>query len=218
MTPTKIIRKINTTTSYLDPSNGVRLIYTISENEPTSTKKFAKLVNGLYLYKVSRTDELLRYTETDMKKIVRVILFTYVFRISPNESIMDLINTGKFDSPINEEELDRITCQELTSEIANYVLDSTLGANFSTVAKFSVVSVMNEYMTKWRYFVVGCPVSAPSVDDYIRLFRFVNVPLAFYTPATKFINTNMTDHKIPLQGTTKELDLSITKHKNKYIK
>ena len=196
-----------TVATYSEQSNGVRSIYTISEYEPKiKTCKFAKLINGLYFYKVARSDELLRYTETDVRTIIRVILFTYVFSISPDESIIELINTGTFTDGVDKENLNSIVCQELTLEIANYILDATLGENFSSVAKHSVALVFEEYMTRWRYFQMGCSVSTPSADDYIRLFRFVNVPLVGYTPATKFINYNTHDHKILLQGTVKVLD------------
>lgn len=193
--------------TYSEPSNGVRSIYTISEHEPKNTTgAFAKLINGLYFYKVARSDELMRYTETDVRTIIRVILFVYVFSISPNESIIELINTGTFSRWIEEEDIDQIVCQELTLEIASYILDATLGENFSTVAKHSVALVFEEYMLRWRYFQTGYSVNAPSADDYIRVFRFVNVPLATYTPATRFVNTNTHDHRILLQGTVKSLD------------
>lgn len=182
-------------------SNGARLIYTISEKKPIDYDS-CQLTNGYYFSKEPRSDEKLRYTETDITSIIRVVLFTYVFNVSPYESLLDLVNNYDNDYvTIDEPKI----ANELSLEIASTLLDKLFGHKFSTITKHSFVKIYNEYMTTWRYYLYGKTISIPSISDYLKLARFMNIPLSRYTNATTFINKNFNDHKIKLQGLVKML-------------
>lgn len=186
-----------------EQANSVRLIYSLTKCRPKQPRLFCKLTNGLYLSKIPRTDERLRFTEADIRSIVRTILFMYVFDVSPRKSMLDLVNTGTLDTITDRDMADRP--RELTTRTAKRVLDELIGANFSVIARKPVRAVIGEYMKCWRYYNLGVKVSTPNAKDFIKIYRFINTVLADYSQPTLFINSNLNDHKIHLQGTRKIL-------------
>lgn len=182
-------------------ANGVRLIYTISHKKPIDYD-CCKLTNGYYISKEPRSDEKLRFTESDITAIIRVVLFTYVFNVSPQESLLDLVNNDNNEYvTMNEPKI----VKELSLDIASTLLDTLFGYQFSTITRHSLVKVYNEYMTTWRYYLYGTAITTPSISDYLKLSRFINIPLSHHTKATTFLIKNFNDHKIKLQGLVKML-------------
>lgn len=205
--------------------NGVRGIYTLLPEQPFSYKPFnyARLRNGFYLMKVAKTDELVRYTYTEMGCIVRTVLFMYAFEHSPDCSMLELIHREEpydFDEKTLQQRLiQNRGPMPLDYDIASRLLDECFGENFSTVVAFQVKNVLNEYNRTWRYSVCGAPIHIPSNYDYVLLHRFVNVPLCMYTDSTLFVNTNLRDNKILLQSNPKRFDsLRLRTLEEKYVR
>lgn len=194
---------INNLASHTEQSNNMRLIYTMFRDKPNTL--CCKLHNGFYLAKVSRSDDLLRFTETDMHSIVRSVLFMYAFEVSPRDSMLDMINTGQ-SMQIKIDDIEITRPKLLTARIIRYVLDTLFGKNFTMITRHAVSKVMLEYMREWRYFVVGTPIRVPSANDFIKIYRFANVVSPRYSDVTHFINTNLDDHKVFLQTAVKRLD------------
>lgn len=163
---------------------------------------YCHLKNNGYLTKVSRSDEKIRYTETDMYAIVRTVLFMYCYKISPNESLDTIITTGELsytdtNIPNHTQMLDLKTAIEL--------LDSLFGDNFSNVVSRVVIKCINEYKYIWRLYPYASKIVFPSASDFIKLARFVNVSTFAHSKITQFILNNSMDNKIPLQSNVKIL-------------
>lgn len=192
--------------------NGVRGIYTLCPTEPTTCRRnnWCRMRNGFYLLKTAKTDEKVRYTYSEMTAIVRTVLFMYAFDHAPSCSMLELINS---DEPYELDEdrllrrlMDNRGPRELCLETIRALLDELFGENFTTVTALQVNGVYHEYKRVWRYAVCGVSFLVPSSADYVLLQRFVNAPLASYTDATLFVNTNLNDHQIMLQSNPKRLD------------
>lgn len=100
----------------------------------------------------------------------------------------------------------RKTPKLLTVRVASYVLDQLFGRNFSVIVRRLVRIVVMEYMEIWRYYNVGMSVKYPSAQDFVKIYRFINVVAPTYSAPTMFINTNIYDRKIPLQNARKTLN------------
>lgn len=188
---------------YSIQSNSARFIYTLNyiPNSNSNDSKQCLLKNGLYFSKESRSDEKIRFTESDLYSIVRTVLFMYVFSVSPHENIVDIINTGEVTHTVG----DGLTVNALTLDVAVNLVDSLFGKNFASVVKRVINKCLNEYCTTWRYYLSGSNVKYPSAADYINLSKFVNIVVCEYGDCEKFIMTNSTDHHVPLQQMTKIL-------------
>lgn len=158
--------------------------------------------SGFYITKEARSDEKLRYTETDIRTLVRTVIFMYVFDIQICDSLTDIVNSGAINIAIKDSKI--IT--NLTLEIMTQLIDLLFGDNFSTIAKIAIAATFEEYQIHWKYFPYGASaITLPTAGDIIKLARFVNVTTPYYSPATLFITNNSNDHKIPLQSNIKRL-------------
>lgn len=188
----------------VEQPNSVRLIYTLLNLRPTDIPH-CELSNGFYFAKVTRSDERLRFTETDMSSIVRTILFMYAFDVTPKNSMLDMINHGDV-SEITRRDIKRHTPKSLSLSTARLLLDSLFGEHFATVARRAVYRTLCEYMREWRYFGVGATIRVPSANDFIKIYRFVNIISPKYSDVTNFINNNIKDNKMYLQTANKRLN------------
>lgn len=190
---------------YNNQTNGSRLIYTINdyiEADTTNTvSEWCYLKNGFCFTKVARSDEKVRYTESDMHAIIRTVLFIEVFRIGPNETLLELINTGQVSYPSNID----YRARRLTLRNARKLLDSLFGDQFSVVVRRVLLICYHEYQTKWQYYPFVSSVAAPSASDVIKMCRFVNATTSRYSNPTQFLVNNSVDHKIYLQSQVKYL-------------
>lgn len=111
----------------------------------------------------------------------------------------------------NKETMDRATFQtmavknDLAVNDIVHLLDRLFGKNFATIVRRPISKVYEEYMTVWRYFPF-CNPTVPSASDLLKLHRFVNTSIPFYTKTTQFVLRNSLDNKIPLQSTIKHLN------------
>lgn len=191
-------------------ANSARFIYTISTSSAAAnnhttkdgTKDMCLLKNGFYFTKEARSDEKVRYTETDISCIVRTILFMYVFQVSTSDSLLDIINNGDVRYTFTEFKFVNV----LTTDIAKRLLDSLFGDGFSFIIKRVLSKYLIEYNRIWRNYPYINSIQLPSASDYLKLVRFVNASQCQYSTATQFILSNSQDHKIPLQSNVKFLD------------
>lgn len=124
-------------------SNGARLIYTLGDKPPTTHNTYCLLNNGYYFMKEARSDEKLRYTESEIRGIVRTVIFMYVFDNGPQESMLELINTGEPYTP--RRTADEMTqLNELDVDTMVDLLDRLFGVGFSVVARHAVTHVYTE--------------------------------------------------------------------------
>lgn len=183
-------------------TNGARLIYSLSRVPPISSEVYCRLrVNGLYFSKVARSDEKLRYCESDIRSVLRCVIFGYVFDCWPQESLLELINKSPLMPTMHQST--RIIDCPLTFALACQLVDYMFGDNFAQVTRHSLLNVYREYEYKWRYFKYGLSVRTPSVHDYILLARFVNPTYDRYSNVVSFINANTTDDQILYQSAIK---------------
>lgn len=188
---------------------------TINEmrNGPTNTelhmgstvhKQYGCILNSnkFWFAKEARSDEKVRFTETELADMIRTILFMYVFNTQPNESLLDIINTGEVTFPDGVD----TEMQQLTVKIADQLIDTLFGRNFAVIAKRALVKCLTEYETVWRNGPFNyVQIKAPSALDIQRLAQFVNVTSPHYSRPTQFINNNSSDNRIPLQNNYKHL-------------
>lgn len=199
-------------------ANTARFIYTISLKEPLSIdnsieptsetnnynqKAFAKLKNGLYFTKEARSDEKVRYTETDIFAIIRTILFIYTFECEPENSLIEIINSGtvEYNLSANFQQINRLNIQ-----IAKDILDNLFGERFTFITRRMVIKCLNEYYKIWQYYPFIQNIHCPSAQDIVKLARFVNASMATYSSNTLFLLENSTDNRLPLQSNTKILN------------
>lgn len=188
-------------------ANSARFIYTISSTKPSLDPKyenipFCHLKNGFYFTKEARSDEKVRYTETDMESIIRTVLFIYVFEVSTEDSLLEIINSGEvtynLDGPIEIK-------NNLSMRRINEILNMLFGYGFSFIVRRVIYKCFNEYTNVWSKYPYVDSIKLPSAMDYLKLVRFVNAPLSRYTHPTNFILNNTYDFKIKLQNNVKIL-------------
>jgi hypothetical protein len=121
--------------------------------------------------------------------------------MSPNESLVDIINTGQVSYDCVDGKLQLVNRIDIAAAIE--LLDSLFGKNFSVVTKKELLRCYEEYEQKWKYYPFNNGIVFPSAADYVRLSRFVNIRTPTFSEATQFILTNCTDFKIPLQNNVK---------------
>lgn len=200
-------------------ANTARFIYTISTTIPetdddsavndlekcrehTQFKTYAKLNNGFYFKKVARSDEKVRYTETDIHSIVRTVLFMHVFECEPDNSLLDIINSGDVSYKLDPDFRQR---NQLTLQDVKELLDQLFGENFAMVVRRVVSKCMLEYNNIWKYYPFVSNLRLPSAQDIVKLARFVNASMSVFSGTTLFLLENSTDNRIPLQGNIKYL-------------
>lgn len=171
---------------------------------PTMHKEFGCILNGnkFWFSKEPRSDEKLRFTETDLYEIIRSVLFMYVFNVQPNESMVEIVNTGEVTYPPCLLE----NVRELNPPVAIKLLDKLFGRNFAVVAKRALGKCLLEYETTWRFAHYNFALlGPPSAFEIRKLVKFVNITSATYSIPTQFINNNTYDNEIPLQTNYKYL-------------
>lgn len=189
-------------------ANTARFIYTISTEAPVKTsnaeelknRNYARLKNGFYFRKASRSDEKVRYTETDIYSIVRTVLFIYAFECEPEDSLLEIINTGSLEYTLSD---NFHQVNELNIQIAKDILDHVFGKGFALVARRVVHRCLTEYHTIWQYYPFIGKLKLPSAMDIVKMARFMNASMSVYSSTTMFILENATDHRIPLQNNIK---------------
>lgn len=189
-------------------ANTARFIYTISrpdQSKVTNLYDYAQLNNGFILSKEARSDEKVRYTENNMFAIIRTALFMYVFEWQPQESVVDLVNTGELSDASLV--LHTSTPNLLDIKVARQLLDHLFGKGFSRITRRVVGKCMSEYLNVWRCYPFhrSSRLRLPSVADFLKLIRFVNASTCDYSEITLFLLENTTDHRIPNQGPQKDL-------------
>lgn len=182
-------------------TNGARLIYSLMRVPPVDCEIYCRLhSSGLYFAKVARSDEKLRYRESDVSAIIRCVVYGYVFDSWPRESLLELINASPEKptmSPISGKR------RKLTLPIACRLVDELFGDGFAQVTRHSLLRVYRTYENEWRYHAYGLRVTGPSVRDYLLLARFVNPTCDRYSSPVVFINCNTTDDRVPFQSSVK---------------
>lgn len=196
-------------TMFNTQANSARFIYTISSIKPSERKEYKEHVpvchlrNGFYFTKETRSDEKVRYTELDMESVVRTIMFMYVFEISADECLNEIINSGEV-SYTYDDRLVKLK-NKINTQILIDLMDSLFGEDFSMITSRVMAKCLHEYNAVWRKLPFRNSVRLPSALDYLKLSRFVNASLSCYTNPTQFILDNKTDHKIKLQNNIKKL-------------
>lgn len=162
---------------------------------------YCQLVNGYYFTKEARSDEKLRYTESDMTAIVRTVIFMLAFQVAPQSSLLDIINDGQVNFDIDYLRVDS------TLKLSDMVelLDDLFGKGFSQIVKRPITQIYAQYMQSWQYYPFIGAIPLPSALDYAKLARFINAPSSRYSEPTQFMLNNVKDHRIPLQGSIKRL-------------
>lgn len=196
-------------------ANSARFIYTISteappplssssndQNQSVPPNHYAKLHNGFYLKKEARSDEKVRYTEGDIHAIVRTVLFIYIFECEPDNSLLEIINTGQVHYTLPD---DFRQVNDLNIEIAKNLLDRMFGEGFALVARRVLNKCLLEYNNSWQYYPFSTKLNLPSAQDIVKMARFVNASMSAYSSTTLFLSENTTDNKIPLQSNIKYL-------------
>lgn len=182
-------------------SNSARLVYTLKDYLQKPDNNSCKLKNGFYFQKVSRKDEIIHFTETDVLSFVRTTMFLHVFQLSPCNSLLDIINSGEANYLKQNISLIHVN---LIDSIE--ILDKLFGKNFSCVASRVIIKWFEEYKKNWQYFPFNRRVvQMPSADDYVKLHKFFNVKSSKHTQAILHLLNNTTDGKLPLQGMKKIL-------------
>lgn len=195
-------------------SNSVRLVYCMVPRDAENyRRRRCNLINGFALEKRPRSDELLRYTERDIRSIVRTIMFMHVFPdLVPADSLHDMVFIGNeyrcVSDPTDVLPSRGIDQGRDTIPLSEFVtmLDRIIGQGFCRVTRHSLTEIYHEYMNEWRYYGGGQRTQAPSTRDYVRLARFVNATTCRYSKLSEFVNRNADDNKIQLQTRTVNLD------------
>ncbi|ATZ81526.1 GrBNV_gp61-like protein [Drosophila innubila nudivirus] len=171
-------------------------------NPTKQQRRYCKLNSNYYLLKAPRSDEKIRYTESDMYSIVRTVLFMYCYEMSPNESLNEIINTGEISFDLNQTPN---YIKTMNMSIMIQLLDSLFGNNFSYVVGRVLIKCLDEYNHSWRFYPYMSKIILPSARDFVKLARFMNITTFKYSKVTQFILNNSMDHKIPLQNNIKLL-------------
>ncbi|AYP97944.1 GrBNV gp61-like protein-like protein [Mauternbach virus] len=165
-------------------------------------QRYCKLNSNYYLLKAPRSDEKIRYTESDMYSIVRTVLFMYCYEMSPNESLNEIINTGEISFDLNQTP-NHIKLMNISTMVQ--LLDSLFGDNFSYVVSRVLIKCLDEYNHLWRFYPYRSKIIFPSARDFVKLARFMNITTFKYSKVTQFMLNNSMDHKVPLQNNIKLL-------------
>lgn len=183
--------------------NGTRLIYSLLVREPTNNERFALLHNGYYLTRTTRSDEKLRFTESNIRSMIECVMFMSLLNASPNTTIGEI----------------SVSCDDFkyTEVIPNFVftdnvslcdfctlLDRLFGVGFSLIARRTISTVWSHWLKHYRY--VSCmKIKGPSPKSYLVLYKFLNVTSPYLSDTTKFVTFNSCDGKIFLQNAVKQL-------------
>lgn len=194
--------KNNITTLYNFQSNNARLAYTLT-NKPTTINKSTQLFNNFFLNKEPKSDEKYIFTETFMRKIIRTILFHFTFNIRLKKNIYDIIYSGTINVYDDFLEGDTLNIDQFSIKDYTTVLDHLFGRGFSLVTNKPLIDVYYEYENKWKYAVLGKAVNFPSAEDYINLYKFVNIENISYTETSIFILRNSIQSKYKCQNKSK---------------
>lgn len=165
-------------------SNKARFIYTLSvDKKPNSIR----LTNKLYFSKEARSDEKLRFTESEITSILRTLCFTFTFTIIPQNSVIEIINSGDVVyTPISWSKLNETTDISINEFIR--ICDGVLGKGFTTIAQRPFQLVYKEYHTVWRFaFSCNQTIYTPSAYDFLLLRQFININSTEYSESEKFI-------------------------------
>lgn len=179
---------------YNTQANTARFIYTISASKPSMKNKnnehlpVCHLKNGFYFTKESRSDEKVRYTETDIECVVRTVMFMHVFEVSTENSLIEIITTGQ--CTYDFEHADLMPKNELNARVVVELLDTLFGDNFATIVRRVISKCMQEYNMLWRNYPYTTNVKVPCALDYLKLARFVNMSLSCYAEPTLYILDN----------------------------
>lgn len=194
-------------------ANSARFIYTISTEVPPSVNNttttndktrnvYAKLHNGFYLKKEARSDEKVRYTENDLFAIVRTVLFIYTFECEPDNSLLEIVNSGQVHYALSD---DFRQVNDLNIQIAKDIVDRVFGEGVALVVRRVLNKCLLEYHDIWQYYPFATNLKLPSAQDIVKMARFVNASMSTYSSTTLFLLENTTDNKIPLQSNCKNL-------------
>lgn len=168
---------------------------------------------SLFLRREVRTDEKLRYTESELGAVIRTVLFTYVFgrQVRRCDSLGRIVRTGHVRHRVGGSGDIR---RDVTLGTVVALLDGLFGEGFSAVARHSVAHYYDVYRSVWRYH--GCGQTAhragiqdrtqlPSAADYLAMARFAKAQTVQYAPCVGFLVRSTIDHRAPLQGPVKVL-------------
>lgn len=183
-------------------SNNGRFIYTISETEPTSAV-FSLLRTGRYFYKTPRSDEKIKFTETDMLIIIQTILCIHLFQLSTNETIEDIIKSGE----VSYKPTTTLTPKVVSITDVRMLLDTVFGEGFSAVTKRVVYKWSHLYHANIKNFPFNQQrVCLPSAHDIIKLNTFMSHTFTrdALSPIEMFLLVGST-RKCVLQGSIKKL-------------
>lgn len=115
--------------------NGIRLIYSMTQEPPKNGEKYAKLNNGFYFVRTTRSDEKIRFTELNMAAICRVMLYMIALNYTPKSSVYEMFYFPEtfemtrlfFESNMNNVDDDTIESNETDEQ--NEVIDDTVELN-----------------------------------------------------------------------------------------
>lgn len=183
--------------------NGTRLIYTLLVDKPTNNDRFALLHNGYYLTRTTRSDEKLRFTESNLRSMVECVMFMSLLNASPENSI------GEFSMTANDVKYSEVIPNFIFNDNVPlcdfcHLLDRLFGVGFSLIARRTISSVWRRWLTKYRY--ASCAnIKGPSARDYLVLYKFFNVTSPYLSDTTKLVTFNTHDGKLFLQNAVKRL-------------
>lgn len=200
--PNDVLEENKSQTSILETKTTCDGISTTLPMSNSIQRRYCKLNSNYYLLKAPRSDEKIRYTESDMYSIVRTVLFMYCYEMSPNESLNEIINTGEISFDFNQTPN---YIKTLNMSIMIQLLDSLFGNNFSYVVGRVLIKCLDEYNHSWRFYPYMSKIILPSARDFVKLARFMNITTFKYSKVTQFILNNSMDHKVPLQNNIKLL-------------
>lgn len=174
-------------------TNDQRLIYTIKS---TKSKYSIKLKNGLYFSKESRSDEMIKYRENDLKIIFRTLIYLIVFSANTTTDLKLLLNTEKLTFKYGKIKFCMI------SEFVK-IIDKLFGKGFCMVCRKALEQSYFIYKSNWLKNINN--VKQPSVYDYLVLNRFFNNCTDKYNEQTFFILNNSKDNSNFIQSNFKDL-------------
>lgn len=168
-------------------NNNEIILQSVNKRLRTVKRNWCVLKNSNFcLTKEARSDEKIRFTENEMTSIVRTILFMYVFRTSPKETLLEIINTGEVSHnplPYNRNAFHEITITEIIC-----LFDYLFGDRLSSVVSRPIGAILKEYNDQWRYFPLNRNnIKTPSCQDYQLLAKFVNLSTPTFSPPSIWI-------------------------------
>lgn len=173
----------------LQQKNNERLLYVLSQERKHET--FILLHNGLYFGKMARSDELLGYTENNMKNILTAFLC--------------IINPANFT--FADKMWEEFVCERQFSVLElTCLLDKCFGLGFAEIVRRPWSFILNQYEISWIYcsFKSKC-IPKVLVTDIKRLRDFLCTSKTTRNEALLFVTTNNTDGKTLWQNSMKIL-------------